>query len=168
LLSNQMIFTVRLHPGYHTGPGAHIGVLVGARHSHLDNAGYSVDQKLLPKKNVSPDELAAMLLTEERWRQILSSLVICFFAREVYQQDVVLKALRMAGFSLTRKNLEHIGEDIHGSKYRFKLREGFSLEDSQIPERILDTATPLGKLKESYIRSVVEHFKKLLAVGVDG
>jgi len=29
-------------PGYHTGPAAHMGVLIGARHSHLDNAGYSL------------------------------------------------------------------------------------------------------------------------------
>ena len=74
----------------------------------------------------------------------------------------------MAGFSLTRENLDHIGEEIHRHKYRFKLREGFSLEDLQIPERILDTATPFGNLEEPYIRSVVEHFRKLLAIGVDG
>jgi len=154
-------------PGYHTGPGAHIGVLVGARHSHLDNAGYSVDQKLLPKKSVTPDELAVALLTEERWRQVLSSLVVCFFARGVYQQDVILKALGMAGFSLTRENLDHIGEDIHRNKYGFKLREGFSLEDLQIPERILGTATPFGRLEEPYVRAVVEHFRKLLAARLD-
>lgn len=100
LNSNEM-------PGYHTGPGAHIGVLVGARHSHLDNAGYSIDQKLLPNKSVSPDDLAVALLTEERWRQTLSSLVVCFFARGVYQQDVILKALSMAGFSFTQENLNH-------------------------------------------------------------
>ena len=34
-------------PGYHTGPAARIGFFIGARHSHLDNAGYSVDQKQL-------------------------------------------------------------------------------------------------------------------------
>jgi len=155
-------------PGYHTGPGAHIGVMVGARHSHLDNAGYSIDQKILPKNSVSPDELAVALLTEERWRQILSSLVVCFFARGVYQQDVVLKTLGVAGFSLTLENLDHIGEDIHRNKYRFKLREGFSLEDLHIPERILDTTTPFGKFDEPYVRSVVEHFKKLLAIRADG
>ena len=41
-------------PGYHTGPAAHLGGLIGARHSHLDNAGYSVDQKMLAKNLVSP------------------------------------------------------------------------------------------------------------------
>ncbi|MFC2033027.1 aldehyde ferredoxin oxidoreductase N-terminal domain-containing protein [Chloroflexota bacterium] len=151
-------------PGYHTGPGAHIGVLVGARHSHLDNAGYSVDQKLMSKKSVTPDELAVALLTEERWRQVLSSLVVCFFARGVYQQDVILKALGMAGFSLTREDLDHIGEDIHRSKYRFKFREGFSLDDINLPNRILEANTPFGKLEETYIKSVVESFKKSLSV----
>jgi len=59
-------------PGYHTGSAAHIGVLIGARHSHLDNAGYSIDQKLIAKKQLSPEELAEALLAEERWRQVLS------------------------------------------------------------------------------------------------
>jgi aldehyde:ferredoxin oxidoreductase len=36
--------------GYHTGPAAHIGLLIGARHSHLDNGGYSIDQKILTKE----------------------------------------------------------------------------------------------------------------------
>ena len=49
-------------------PGAHIGVLTGARHSHLDNAGYSVDQKVLTKKQLSPEKFAEDLLSEERWR----------------------------------------------------------------------------------------------------
>ena len=31
--------------GYHTGPACYVGYLAGARHSHLDNAGYALDQK---------------------------------------------------------------------------------------------------------------------------
>lgn len=152
-------------PGYHTGPAAHIGVLVGARHSHLDNAGYSVDQKHMAKQNVGPEELAVTLVTEERWRQVLSSLVVCFFARGLYQPDIVLKALKLTGFSLTRKELDRIGEEIHRQKYRFKMRHGFSLDDVYLPKRILETSTPFGRLGEPYIKSVVEHFKQLLSDG---
>jgi len=65
-------------PGYHTGPAAHIGFAIGARHSHLDNAGYSIDQKVLVKGKLTPSELVEKLLEEEAIRQILSSLVICF------------------------------------------------------------------------------------------
>jgi aldehyde:ferredoxin oxidoreductase len=81
-------------PGYHTGYAAHIGFQVGTRHSHLDNAGYSIDQKF---KKLSQADLAEALLNEERWRQVLSSLVICFFARNIYQPEIVSKALQSAG-----------------------------------------------------------------------
>lgn len=152
-------------PGYHTGPATHIGVLVGARHSHLDNAGYSVDQKHLAKQDLGPQELALALLTEERWRQVLSSLVVCFFARGLYQPDTVLKALQLTGFSLTREDLNHIGEEIHREKYRFKMRHGFSLDEVYLPKRILETSTPCGRLEEPYIKSVVEKFRQLLSDG---
>src|SRR3989304_8365712 len=36
--------------GYFTGYGFVVGTLVGARHSHLSNAGYSIDQTAMMKK----------------------------------------------------------------------------------------------------------------------
>ena len=48
-------------PLHDTGPAAHLGFLLGARHSHLDNAGYSVDQKEMLKGNVTPERLVDML-----------------------------------------------------------------------------------------------------------
>jgi aldehyde:ferredoxin oxidoreductase len=153
-------------PGYHTGPAAHLGVLLGARNSHLDNAGYSIDQKLLSKKSIDPEELAAALLSEEYWRQILSSLVVCFFARGIYQQDTILKALHLAGFSLTGKQLNQIGQEIHNNKYKFKMREGFSFEDIEVPKRILETSTPSGRLEEDYINLIIKQFKKVITIGL--
>ncbi|NVM21669.1 MAG: aldehyde ferredoxin oxidoreductase family protein [Desulfobacterales bacterium] len=147
-------------PGYHTGPGAHIGVLIGSRHSHLDNAGYSVDQKVLAKKQVSPEELAEALLSEERWRQILSSLVVCFFARGIYKPDAVSKTLRLAGFDIAPEDLLSIGEEIHKEKYRFKTREGFSLDKLRLPKRIFETLSPTGKLDEKFIRKTIEYVKE--------
>ncbi len=146
-------------PGYHTGPGAHIGVLTGARHSHLDNAGYSVDQK---KKQLSPEKLAEALLPEEHWRQILSSLVICFFTRGIYKPDTVLKTLHLAGFDLAPEDLYRIGKEIHRAKYRFKTREGFSLDNLRLPKRIFETPSSIGKLDEEFIRKTIEHFKQAL------
>ena len=48
-------------PGYHTGPGCHLGYLTGARHSHLDSAGYSLDQKAGQREALTP----------RAWRQAL-------------------------------------------------------------------------------------------------
>ena len=56
---------------------------IGARHSHLDNGGYGIDQKTLVNQKMKPEELVDTLLEEERWRQVLSSLVVCFFARGI-------------------------------------------------------------------------------------
>ncbi|ATZ60944.2 MAG: aldehyde ferredoxin oxidoreductase family protein [Methanosarcinales archaeon Met12] len=147
-------------PGYHTGPGSHIGALIGARHSHLDNAGYSIDQTTLVKKQLTPEELVQSLLTEEHWRQILSSIVVCFFARSIYSQEVVSKALHLAGFDISPADLNRIGKEIHREKYRFKTREGFSLDDLRIPKRILEISSPVGRLDEEFIRKAIEHAKK--------
>ncbi|KAA0259201.1 aldehyde ferredoxin oxidoreductase family protein [Deferribacter autotrophicus] len=149
-------------PGYHTGPAAHLGYSIGARHSHLDNAGYSIDQKVLTKKSLSPREMAEALISEEQWRQILSSLVICFFAREVYKPEIVSESLKVAGFELGIDELKEIGKKIFYEKYKFKFREGFSFDSLRLPKRIFETPSPLGKLDEGYMRSVLEHVKEII------
>jgi aldehyde:ferredoxin oxidoreductase len=147
-------------PGYHTGLGTHIGVMIGARHSHLDNAGYSIDQKVLTQRQSSPEELAKALLAEEHWRQVLSSLVVCFFARGLYKPDTILKALRSVGFQLTLDDLYRIGKEVYKEKYRFKIREGFSLDELRLPKRIFEIPSPNGKLDERFIQRALEYTKK--------
>ena len=145
--------------GYHTGPAAHIGLLVGARHSHLDNGGYSIDQKILTKEKISPEKLAKELLTEERWRQILSSLVVCFFARGIYGADIIVQALYSAGYDITSDDLLNIGKEIHRGKYNFKIQEGFSLDNYRLPERIFETPSLVGKIDKAFVDKVVKCVK---------
>ena len=152
-------------PGYHTGPAAHVGFLVGARHSHLDNAGYSLDQKVLVRKRMSPEELARAVVDEEAWRQVLSSLVVCFFARGIYKPEVVSQALRVAGVDLEPDDLDRLGEQVYREKYRFKFREGFSLEDVRIPNRIFQTPSLVEDWDEAYVRRTVEEVRKTLVPG---
>lgn len=153
--------------GYHTGPGSHLGVLIGARHSHLDNAGYSIDQKVLTKKEMTPEALVDDLIKEEKWRQILSSLVICFFARGIYQPDLVSRALSFAGFDLHFEDLNRIGDQIYKEKYRFKMRMGFSLDDLRVPRRIFETPSPISELKEEYIQRAISYAKKVIQSSQD-
>jgi aldehyde:ferredoxin oxidoreductase len=135
---------------------------MGARHSHLDNAGYSVDQKALVKEELSPEMLGDALLEEESWRQILSSIVICYFAREIYDLDTVLNCLKVAGFDLDEDRLLKTGRDIHREKFRFKTREGFSFDALRIPERILQTKAPAPGLSKQYIRAALDHVRNAL------
>ncbi|MHC2995504.1 MAG: aldehyde ferredoxin oxidoreductase family protein [Candidatus Atribacteria bacterium] len=145
--------------GYHTGPAAHIGLLVGARHSHLDNAGYSIDQKILTKGKISPEKIAKELLSEERWRQILSSLVVCFFARGIYGADIITQALYSAGYDITSDDLLNIGKEIHWKKYSFKIQEGFSLDNYRLPGRIFETPSLVGKIDKTFVDKVVKCVK---------
>lgn len=143
--------------GYHTGPAAYLGFMAGMRHSHLDNAGYSIDQKVLLRGSTTPEELAQSLVREETWRQVLSSLVVCFFARGIYEPGVVSRCLKIAGFDCPEEDLYRIGKEIYLNKFRFKEREGFSFQKLRIPERILQTKAPAAIDR----KFMVETLKKL-------
>jgi aldehyde:ferredoxin oxidoreductase len=146
-------------PGYHTGLAAVVGCITGSRHSHLDSAGYALDQKmLLAGKKESAEKIAQALLEEERWRQIMGSLVVCFFGRGIYSPPVVLRALKVAGIDLAEEELIRLGKKIHKAKFDLNVREGFSAEAVRIPKRILETPSPSGQLSEEEIRQSVRLF----------
>ncbi|PWR71818.1 aldehyde ferredoxin oxidoreductase N-terminal domain-containing protein [Methanospirillum stamsii] len=151
-------------PGYHTGPATYIGYICGARHSHLDNAGYSIDQKPVEKSPGTPEEIAEELYHEEAYRQILSSLVVCFFARGLYSREVIREVLSISGIDMTIEELDILGRDILYEKYLFKLREGFSLEPDkvQIPSRIFELSSGKGMIREEEVRRGVARYKSLL------
>lgn len=146
-------------PGYHTGPACHLGYLTGARHSHLDSAGYHLDQTTASKgETLTPEGVAAALLKEERWRQVLTSLVICLFARGVYTAETVLQALALAGFNWTADDLARLGAEALKRKNAFKVREGFDLAQVRIPRRILETPAPLSIPDEAFLRQAMARF----------
>jgi aldehyde:ferredoxin oxidoreductase len=148
-------------PGYHTGPACHVNYLTGARHSHLDSGGYSLDQK--PTEGSStPEGLAGELLSEERWRQVLASLVVCFFARGVYTPEATLEALATAGFERSEGDLARLGAETLRGKYGFKFREGFDPASLRIPRRILETPSARGPVDESFLRQAVSAYVELV------
>jgi aldehyde:ferredoxin oxidoreductase len=150
-------------PGYHTGPACHAGYLTGARHSHLDSAGYSLDQKaVVSEQTLSPESVAEGLLVEERWRQVLTSLVICLFARGIYTPEVVQKALATVGFEWSVEDLERLGLETLRHKHAFKTREGFELTQLRLPRRIFETPAPTGKFDEDFMRRTMTHFVEKL------
>ena len=157
-------------PGYHTGPAVHLTYLTGARHSHLDSGGYSLDQEAGAHTEVSltPEGVADALLEEERWRQVLSSLVVCFFARGVYAPEVVQRALAAVGWERSLDDLTRLGTETLRRKYGFKIREGFEPDKLRIPRRILETPSPLGVLDEDFLRRAIARFVAEIRMNDDG
>ncbi len=148
--------------GYHTGPAAHLGFLLGCRHSHLDNAGYSADQKNAGKPSPEPEALVDSLLAEERWRQVLSSLAVCFFARGIYTPEVTARALAAVGIDLDEAGMRRLGEDVHRRKHAFRVRHGFDPAAAVLPGRLFATSTPAGPLDPEYLRRGIARFTSLM------
>jgi len=132
-------------PGYHTGYGAIIGAAVGARHSHLCNGGYSFDQSM---KEFDKDKLVNAIFEEEKERCLLNSLVICLFARKVYDRKTILAVLDSIGLKYTEEELTAIAERIYKAKIRIKKSLGFNQMDVKLPKRFFETQSASGLLNE--------------------
>jgi len=151
-------------PGYHNGPATHLGYLIGARHSHLDNAGYSFDQKCLKSgKNPGPEETVEELMKEESWRCVTNSLVMCLFARKVYTPERVLRALQIVGYNIKdTEELMKIGEEIYRERWKYNVREGVRRKDLMPPERIFETPSARGMIdKEFFMKALNYFFEKM-------
>lgn len=156
-----LVFGGNEMPGYHTGPTVHVAYMFGTRHSHLDSAGYSFDQKKLKEGNMpTPSEIAEYIYNEESWRQILTSLVICLFARKIYSPEIILDSLSVFGIEMSENELRRLGEEIYINKYKFKIREGFNLDNLSYPKRIFETPSPFGRIPEEVIRSASSLLKQ--------
>lgn len=144
-------------PGYHTGYAAHLGYAFGLRHSHLDSAGYSIDQKV---RDYSPRDVVDRLIAEECWRQILSSLVVCFFARGIYTADLISKAFEPLGFEIADEDLRKKGEEIYREKLKLKIEMGYNPENLKFPKRIFEVESLHGKLDEEFIEKAKDYYVK--------
>ena len=144
--------------GYHTGYGALVGMSVGARHSHLCNGGYSIDQGL---KTVDLDVIAQKLFQEEIDRCMLNSLIMCLFARKVYDRATILMALQSLGYTYTDEDLTRVAEETYAAKIRVKRAMGFDQEAVRFPKRFFETPSMHGLLDEEAAYETQRKFNAL-------
>lgn len=144
-------------PGYHTGYGAIVGAVAGARHSHLCNAGYSADQS---KEPFDMESVVDALYNEELERCMLNSLVICLFARKVYDRVTILAALNSIGFNLSDEDLTATAERIYRTKLRIKQALGFEMTKVKLAKRYFETPTLNGVLEEKVAYEMIELYDR--------
>ena len=151
-------------PGYHTGQGNLVGLTVGARHSHLCNAGYAVDQSM---KSFDENKAVDTLFDEELERCLLNSLVICLFARKVYNRETVLKALIAVGYTLTDDDLTTIAKRIYTTKLRLKEELGFDPRQVKLPKRFFETPSLQGILDPSVTERMINRYVEKCSLLLD-
>lgn len=140
-----MSFAKNEMPGYHIGYGAIVGATVGARHSHLCNGGYSIDQSM---DELDKEKLVEKLFAEEKERCMLNSLVICLFARKVYDRETIIAALKSIDRNISDEELTQLGEKIYMTKLRIKKMLGFEQRDVRLPKKLFETPSLNGVLDE--------------------
>lgn len=158
-----MTFAKNEMSGYHTGYGIVVGSVVGARHSHLCNGGYAIDQS---KKEMSNHEIVEALLKEEKERCMLNSLTICLFARNAYDRATVIAAFKAVGLELDDESLSRIAERIFHTKMRIREKLGFKLENVYLPRRFFETPGLNGMLDETAVKEMISMYAARVAAGI--
>ena len=146
-------------PGYHTGLGNIVGLAVGFRHSHLDNAGYGADQKAF-NHPMSDEEIIDTIIEEEDRRSILNCLVPCLFGRNVYTYENVILALKSIGIDRTEEELKALSKDIFRKKYELKKKFGFKFKNLTLPKRFFETPSTTGIIEEERVRQALKMYRE--------
>ncbi|MHA1910585.1 MAG: aldehyde ferredoxin oxidoreductase N-terminal domain-containing protein [Candidatus Kariarchaeaceae archaeon] len=150
--------------GYSTGLGSFYGTLVGMRHSHLDNAGYSFDQKNMDQPQ-DPVDLAEKMFIEETERQMITSLNVCLFSRKIFgSRELVLNCLHSLGFTdWNNERLDQLAKNIMKLKHSFRTSCGFDLDKQKLPLRLHSIETPRGVVTPEALNLALTRYKELIS-----
>jgi aldehyde:ferredoxin oxidoreductase len=143
--------------GYWTGYGHVMGHLLGARHSHLDNAGYGIDQKLEP---YTDEAIIDRIIADEAERIVQTSIAICLFARGVYDLETISRALGSMGIERSPAALQELGERLYWERVRLRERLGFQFRAEDVPKRFYETPTPRGQLQPERVTRMLEIYEQ--------
>ena len=146
--------------GYHTGPANVVGHHIGARHSHLCNAGYSIDQKF---NDLSEKEIVDKLIDEEQERCMLTSLAICLFARKIYDRETVRACLASVGMPWSDEQLDELGRKVYALKLEIKRQLDYDPTETPIPRRFFETPSMKGLLSSERVERMLQAYRERVA-----
>lgn len=143
--------------GYATGEAFFVSQALGFRHSHLDSAGYSFDQKTTEK---DVNKTVDFLLKDEKERVLLTSMVSCLFARNVYTDEVVSDCLKSLGYNNLAAKLKSVASYIQRLRWGLRFASGFNPEQVTIPKRFGEVTTVKGPIDMSYLDALKKEYGK--------
>lgn len=141
--------------GYATGEVFFVSQALGLRHSHLDSAGYSYDQK---NQDKDVAKAVAFMVEDERQRCVLTSMVSCLFARSAYTPGMLGKALDVMGYPEMAAALPDAGATVQRLRWKTKFATGFDPDHVTIPKRYREVVTWKGPIDSGYLDSLKDAY----------
>lgn len=149
--------------GYATGEVFLTSQALGFRHSHLDAGGYSYDQKHQDK---DVEKAVGFLVQDEQERVLLTSMVSCLFAREVYKREVLAESLGSLGYKTLADNLETLSRRVQELRWRIRVATGFNPLAIAIPRRFTEVTTWKGKVDGDYLKALQKDYaRRIMEMG---
>ena len=152
--------------GYATGEVFFTSQALGFRHSHLDAGGYSYDQKHQDK---DVEKAVSFLVQDEQERVLLTSMVSCLFAREVYKREVLAECLGSLGYETLAANLDAVSDHVQRVRWRIRVATGFDPSAVEIPKRFAEVTTWKGKVDGDYLKALQSSYaERIMEMGRRG
>lgn len=150
-------------PGYLTGENALTTYLMGIRHSHLDDMGYGIDQKLLGKAMPLEDQVRSQV-EDAQWRMVTNALVTCLFARAIYDEATVVAGLEALGLSWSGERLKRLGSDALRRKYAYKIACGVDPRELAVPDKLYAVTTATGAVSRERMAERVRLYAQFVGI----
>ena len=145
--------------GYATGPVYFVSQALGFRYSHLDSAGYQLDQQQKP----TVEDALAYLEREEQQRLMLTCLVSCLFARNIYDEETVAASLTAIGMADLGLNMDKRIGALQRERWRLKKESGFDPHMITIPRRFTEVETLDGKVDKEFMEKLRHSYAAKIA-----
>ena len=114
-------------------------------------SGYSYDQK---QKGKDAAQAVEFLVQDEKSPVLLTSMVSCLFAREVYKEAVLAECLSAVGYRNLAENVDAIAQRVQKMRWQIRVKTGFDPGSVKIPERFKQVVTWKGPLDSNYLDSL--------------
>jgi aldehyde:ferredoxin oxidoreductase len=151
--------------GYATGEAFFTSQALGFRHSHLDSAGYSYDQKTEEK---DAGKAADFLVKDEQGRVFLTSMLACLFARGVYNDELLGKCLNSVGYTDLAGSISDVSLHIQKLRWRTRFATGFDPKSVSIPKRFTEIVTWKGAIDVEYLQNLKDEYaRRIIGLGAD-
>ena len=152
--------------GYATGEAFFISQALGFRHSHLDSAGYSYDQKT-DEKNAA--KAADFLVEDERGRVFLTSMLACLFARGVYNEELLGRCLNSVGYPDLAGSISDVSRHIQKLRWKTRFATGYDPKSVSIPKRFTEIVTWKGAIDVEYLHNLKDEYsKRIIELATNG